>query len=766
MTDNANTNRSKILYRLWIGDSCTGPADRVVLKEEKDIIELRQTIHTRNELGGPPNQLEVYPPGTKVPVVHGTRQLEDDQLALLSHTQELIVVAPHPAKGQGQHGTPSMSFTPPPDDANIKVMQKFFDQDVSLLVLDAQRYIQVERMSWFDNEIATVYWRHCYSYILCSTVAFFEQVHKVYVNAKQGEDRSKNTMVLTGVQGTGKSILGAIIGLFMAKLFGWQVHYIWSDKEIWTGQPSDEHRIIHVVDLSRGEVQDFPSGFLLIVSSANSSRWSSIAQQQSWTEDDGNYCFIDASSEGELQEMATKRGAPAVAAAKNAFKYVGGVPRLCLQKPAHAKAKVDGAISKYGTEMLVNQLSILNDSSPPKNDKAEQARNAAAVKAGEKIYPGLVGHIIPTNSFRNHFELQIPSPYVGRKLLEKEDANTDDKLQQLMKTLLAEPKARSFGGWIWVPLLTMKMKKQQAHITIVGSTLPVDSTEPSVEVLLQGSASTIEFIEFKTMQDFLEKAKGVVGSKTEAIVFAKAESDTFTAMDAIIMIKRGGKFIIAALQLTVAEKHHSVIQSMIIEFVTTCKSVDSSAIPQLWFLQPEACLPYFGFVSLQAMEFDTPTFPTPPAAAPASETNATRRSGRKQQPKKLDTDFVPHPQDAPKAKMQSNDRNYWHEDVRSLPQYIGIVQIDSETTVATQDEQQGKISSAFKGALKTAAEAQKQASSSDAVDPTLRCWSATNSKMEELEGRIHSSLMTAIRIDIAADQQSLDDAGFVFSNES
>ena len=59
-------------------------------------------------------------------------------------------------------------------------MQKFFDQDVSRLKLDGQRFMEVERMSWFDNEIDRVYWRCCYSYILCSTVAFFEQVHQVY----------------------------------------------------------------------------------------------------------------------------------------------------------------------------------------------------------------------------------------------------------------------------------------------------------------------------------------------------------------------------------------------------------------------------------------------------------------------------------------------------------------------------------------------------------------------------------------------------------
>ena len=100
-------------------------------------------------------------------------------------------------------------------------------------------------------------------------------------------------MILTGVQGTGKSILGAIIGLFMAKVFGWQVHYRWKNTDFWFGKPDQERKVVHIVDLSQGEHESYPSGFVLIVSSANKDRWKNLKQQQNLSEISGNYCFIN-----------------------------------------------------------------------------------------------------------------------------------------------------------------------------------------------------------------------------------------------------------------------------------------------------------------------------------------------------------------------------------------------------------------------------------------------------------------------------------------
>jgi len=62
---------------------------------------------------------------------------------------------------------------------------------------------------------------------------------------------------------------------------------------------------------------------------------------------------------------------------------------------------VDKAITAYTIEKVVKQLSALDD-------------EFSAAGVGKKIYPGLVGHVFPTNRFRNTFEIKPPSPYVAR----------------------------------------------------------------------------------------------------------------------------------------------------------------------------------------------------------------------------------------------------------------------------------------------------------------------------------------------------------------
>ena len=106
-------------------------------------------------------------------------------------------------------------------DPAVTSMKEFFDQEVAELKLDGEDHMRVKRMGWFDVKVPLIYWRQCYSYILRSTIAFFERVHEDFVTATDDQVQKDSTMILTGVQGTGKSILGAIIGLFMAKVFDW-----------------------------------------------------------------------------------------------------------------------------------------------------------------------------------------------------------------------------------------------------------------------------------------------------------------------------------------------------------------------------------------------------------------------------------------------------------------------------------------------------------------------------------------------------------------
>lgn len=326
---------------------------------------------------------------------------------------------------------------------------------------------------------------------------------------------------------------------------------------------------------------------------------------------------------------------------------------------------------------MVKQLSSLDDS-------------VCEAGVGTKIYPGLVGHIFPSNKFRNTFRIQPPSPYVARELVRKEENRKENRLQTLMNDLLDTPKARSFAGLIWEPLLsTKKMKSDAATITIVGSALPAGASDATTMVLLHESASFIDFTKFSTLKDYLMEAKEYVEGKKEGdfCLFAKAESDSFAAIDGIIvMVRKEDSFVIAALQLTVAKERHPVLQSMIIDFVCACREIGKDKPQlQLWFLQPEECLSSFRFVKLQqAMEFDVLTFPsTKVAETTPTWASSVRKSTRKRNRVDYLGDWAPRAQ--PNGRLSSNDRAYWDEEVRTLDQFVGIVHIKEDTSKGCEE---------------------------------------------------------------------------------
>ena len=202
---------------------------------------------------------------------------------------------------------------------------------------------------------------------------------------------------------------------------------------------------------------------------------------------------------------------------------------------------------------------------------------------------------------------------------------------------------------------------------------------------------------------------------------------------------------------------------MIIEFMDTCSRIgeeNAKPEPQLWFLQPEQSLSYFGFVNLQAMEFDEVTFPStapPPATTTGTEDTSIRRSKRKRYRSEKYGNWAPSTQS--QGKLKSNDKNYWDKAVQSLPQLVGIVQVSQGTATG---EAKDSIRSDFIGALndlKGGAAAQTGV----AIDPELRSWTATTDIMEKLGGHVDKSLMDAIQRDIALDKQTLEAAGVHFA---
>jgi hypothetical protein len=135
--------------------------------------------------------------------------------------------------------------------------------------------------SWTNRSLQCFLWRQCYSFILCSTIAFVEDAFSELERVcKTGDNVNGQSMALTGVQGTGKSILGPIIALVMAKAFGWCVFYSWGDETISIGGDANSNKRISIEDLSLRKAGPSLERFTLLVTSANTNeRWHDTVQQ-------------------------------------------------------------------------------------------------------------------------------------------------------------------------------------------------------------------------------------------------------------------------------------------------------------------------------------------------------------------------------------------------------------------------------------------------------------------------------------------------------
>jgi len=183
-----------------------------------------------------------------------------------------------------------------------------------------------------------------------------------------------------------------------------------------------------------------------------------------------------------------------------------------------------------------------------------------------------------------------------------------------------------------------------------------------------------------------------------------------------------------------------VRQSMIIEFVHACNEIGKvkpqlPPQPQLWFLQPEQSLSYFGFVKLQTMKFDQVTFPSTNTTGTANaSTSATSSVVRTSKQKRHRPDYLgdwdPGDSEKPKGKMQSNCKDYWDATVRTLEQFVGIARISKGPKRSTAED---SIKSVFQEKLKEVAKGtQHTIPVGWEGEPHYRDWPATTAIMTRL----------------------------------
>jgi len=279
---------------------------------------------------------------------------------------------------------PVLQTTKTPEEQRKDNLNKYFETNF----VGGQHYLSLCTLIWTQNQLEEIYWRPCYSYFLCSIVGAFEKAHKAYTEAKWNDSVTEVkglTMVFTGVQGTGKIVLGTFIALVMAQAFGSEVTYQWGDLSHRATRPDFTDKSIMIRDFSTSTCATLNNvhNFELLVTSFNRDRWKEREQQNEFSSASGNLAFLDLLEAVELLEMGKKIGNCDESTIQKNLKVAGGVARTCLAHSSVEKT-IARAFQELGIRTSVLQLSILMD----------------------QVEKGQLFHTIPTDPFRNKYILQ------------------------------------------------------------------------------------------------------------------------------------------------------------------------------------------------------------------------------------------------------------------------------------------------------------------------------------------------------------------------
>lgn len=89
------------------------------------------------------------------------------------------------------------ALAPQEEARMLQELQSFFDcTELSHLTFigepDGQRFIALKPLLWTNKHIPFLYWRGCYSYILCSTIASFEDAWDTFHSVERDNSKLAN----------------------------------------------------------------------------------------------------------------------------------------------------------------------------------------------------------------------------------------------------------------------------------------------------------------------------------------------------------------------------------------------------------------------------------------------------------------------------------------------------------------------------------------------------------------------------------------------
>ena len=616
-------------------------------------------------------------------------------------------------------------------------MRSFFDSTkVSHFKFNSENSLlmDINALDWTRSTLKGTFWRSCYSYILCSIIGAFEAAYKNRIDAQNDPNATEingMSMALTGVRGTGKSVLGSFIALFMARVFGWQVDYFWGSVSYSFGRKISNQKVIGVMDFSTTQIYNNADDyfFVLFVSSCNSERWKSVARQETWA-NRGNLIFIDTSPLSEMEYMLNRKIAKEELE-KN-FNVAGGVPRLCGEPSSSTKEVVDVALRQLNLAESAKDLANLQDPVYTGGGAGEA-----------KFYPGLLLHAVPTDPYRNQFHLEMSSQYVKKRTVDLLKDRQESDIQKLLKYLVQIPEARGFAGIIWEPLFTSKARNGKGKLRVAGAKLPLSST-PEPEMLFDVPLSSIARSNFKTLDDLVEQIKRV---DQNGAIFAKAMDDNFLAIDGVLIFVEGSDYVFAGLQMTVARSERVLVEDGVVSFSRFVDRVKDkcngmTCQKQIWFLQPEECLLDFDFTNMQALAFKEPRYASTGDPVPSS-------SGRKRRMTEWYGDYK-----TGEPKNQSNKPEYWAEEAKVVTQYVAIAKFADDHT-HTDAESHAK---AFVDTMKKSAFEPKFFKTEH---PSRRSWQSTMDAFQTLseDTSVNQDFLDVLREDIESDRRKLVELG-------
>jgi hypothetical protein len=565
-----------------------------------------------------------------------------------------------------------------------KMQEVFTNTKLSALkrINDSRVFHVPDFLGWTAAPVPFIYWRNCYTYLLCSLIAGLE---KAFIAHVKGKGEKPASFVVTGTQGTGKTVLGVMTALVLRECFGWKVNYFGNSRQFEFGEAAEVGKQVDIFDLCDAQRNLEPRNLHTVYfTSCNESRWHQRAQVANMRINGGHFLFIDVLSEEETVEaacqIANNNGsgkAVDVNKVRGCFKKAGGIARFCFSGEPSDTEKVDTAAKEFLTvengrtsalKAAIEKLVDMND----------------AVGSDKKTYPGLVLHCVPQSRSKHCFSLKFATPEIRKKLFKALEKVSNDAIETLLTNLMKRGESRGLAGVVYEEWVNSHVTdtRRGGKLYFAGSSLPFTSPSTSTSGVNCHEFATedLRAICFKDFDDLTKQLTQLNNSVWKPI-YGFSRTRIHEAIDGILLFKHRDKLVLAGIQYTTAAERHPVSEAGVLLLANCAQAVGAETI-ELWFTQPRQCLEAGAslIVKLQPLKFSNPKVRKIPAEKGKKLGKAAKKvSSFPKTEKEVRTHI-----------KSSNKKGYWHPDAQTVNQFVMVTCLESnpDITKTTTDVQE------------------------------------------------------------------------------